>query len=141
MKICHASKIIELDEKDLFKGFECPVCGGTYLPNGTGPQNLGFVAKLLKWFPSESMVGGIPARFHDAAYLLASAGWVVVYDSGLAMYHAWNKRSADLAYLGLMRERSIDAKGPARWLSRSAAARNYCFVRLFGKKSFGHVRH
>lgn len=132
------NKYLELSREDLFQGFPCPVCGVHYVPNGTGPTNLPLVARLLKWIPSESMVGGDSARFHDCAYLLCPAGWMIEFNSGLHTYHAWNKKSADESYLNLMKERYLDSRGLSRFLAWTAAKRNNFFVRAFGKKSYIH---
>lgn len=133
--IIHAeTKQIAVTEEDLWNGFPCPVCGKFYVPNGTGPTNKALIAKILKGMPSEAIVGGVPARFHDTAYLLCPAGWTV----HLGTHQAASKKQADRQYFRLMMDQHKDSSGLASFLVWIMAKRNYGFVCVFGRSSFKH---
>jgi hypothetical protein len=135
------TKHIELTEEMLMQGFDCQ-CGKFFQPNGTGAVNMPFLTRMLKCLPSESMLGGIPPRFHDAAYQLCSAGFSVMF-----VYHAVDrdvhifadsKESADSGFLALMRLRNEECKGFARSLTNFLSNQYYNAVKLKGESSYVH---
>lgn len=123
-----------LNAYDLENGFLCPVCNRLFVPNGTGPQSSPVVSELLKMLPSEDIVGGLPPRFHDSAYFLCPAGFIVHF----ADVTAWDKASADEGYRALMVSGHKDSQGPAKALIELIAERNYLFVHAFGQSSYKH---
>jgi len=137
MKI-EQNKVVYLDDYDLIVGFACPECGKTFRPNGTGPTNMSIFARLLKGLPSELVTGGIPARFHDSAYLLCPAGWRVVYAPANRQFVAVDKISADKGYYKLIQWVHKDAQGLAAAIVWIMAKRNYLYVKWGGKSSFRH---
>lgn len=139
MIIQKAAKVVYLDAFDLQEGFVCPECGKAFQANGTGPSNMGLFARILKGMPSELVVGGLPARFHDAAYLLCPAGWKVVCTAVYPEVTATDKPSADQGYFNLMRNTHKDAQGFASGMLWTIAKRNYLAVKWGGKSSYRHA--
>jgi len=119
-------------------GFVCPECGHTYQANGTGPQSSGILSKVLRGLPSELIVGGLPARFHDAAYLLCSSGWIVRFDGSGRTFEARNRATADKAYFELAMWQHRDSGGIAKGMLWVICKRNYLAVRKGGKTSYRH---
>lgn len=138
MEISWNNKTIVLSSYDLESGFPCPVCGHPFVPNGTGPMSQDKLSSLLKGVPSELVVGGIPPRFHDAAYLLCPEGWKVIFRLGGKSYIANDKVSSDKGYFRLMMDMHKDARGLARLMLWVIAKRNYLAVKLRGKSSYRH---
>lgn len=134
------SKALIIDSFEDTLGFHCPECGVWYSPNGTGPSNLPFAAKLLKRVPSEILAGGLPAFIHDIAYLLCPAGWVIEFSYIGKIYRIKDKKSADKTYRALIiaRAKKHYRLGFIRALAWSIAWRNFFFVDMFGQKSFKH---
>jgi hypothetical protein len=126
--------VVMLEDSDLWGGFVCPVCGKHYLPNGTGPTSMGLFSKILKGFPSELMVGGIPPRLHDCAYNLCPAGFIVRYRE----LKISTRKQADKGYLWLMLDAHKDARGLAKGMLHVVAWRNYKAVRIGGEPSYKH---
>jgi hypothetical protein len=132
-------KKIFVDQFDLQEGFICPECGKFYLPNGTGPTNKRLLSKILKWLPSEIMVGGIPPRLHDACYALCSVGWIVLFQvSSGKVVEVKTKAQSDKLYFSEMMAAHNDAKGLAWAMLYAAAKRNYWAAKYDGKSSFRH---
>lgn len=138
MIVDRSSKVVTLGLYDLEMGFTCPDCGHTYYPNGTGPQSSGILSKLLRGLPSELIVGGLPARFHDAAYLMCPNGWTVRFVGSGRTFEAKDKASADRAYFDLAMWQHKDSGGIARAMLWTICKRNYLSVKLGGKSSYRH---
>lgn len=128
------NKILVLNTSDLENGFPCPVCGIHFKPNGTGPANSRLATWLLQNTPAELVTGGIPAYFHDVAFLVCPEGWAVFY----GRYVARNYSEANKTYQEMIKDRHKDAKGLAKALVWLLAKRNFLFVKFLGKSSYCH---
>ena len=132
------SKTIYLTPSD--KGpILCPVCQKLYKPNGTGPANSPLEARLLKYLPSEHILGGFAPYCHDVGYLLCPEGWKVVCNYGIHRVIMVDKKTADDGYEELMKVQTRHRAGPiTRWWYLLMAERNAEAVRLLGDSSYCH---
>jgi hypothetical protein len=128
------SKTIALELSDLQKGFNCPICGEFFKPNGTGPSKSKLATWLLQSTFAELVTGGEPAYFHDTAFLICPEGWAVFYGA----YVAKDFHSANKTYHRMILDRHKDAKGLAKVFLYVLAKRNYFFVKYLGKSSYCH---
>lgn len=140
MMIDRKKKSIAILEHELFKDNICPECGKDFTANGTGPTKSRWITAFLQGTPSELILGGTPARFHDYAYLLCPAGWTLYMAKpcGNGTVKANSKSTSDRAYFDLMIDSHKDSKGLAKLMLWALAKRNYLAVKLGGGPSYRH---
>ena len=135
MQLYEDTKTVILTGDDLQNGFVCPVCKKWFKPNGTGPSNNKVLTAFIQSLPFELVTGGLPARFHDSAYLLCPEGYAVFFGA----FHASNRQEADKAYLKIMLDEHKDARLLAKAILYALSYVNFSAVRLGGKSSFAHA--
>lgn len=133
------SRTLFLLENDVGVVGDCPCCGKSYRPNGTGPAAHPAITEALQHLPSEHVLGGAAPCFHDWAYLICPRGWAVSMCYGGHQVTAVDKDSADLGYLELMRlQVNRRASRLTRWWWRLQADRNYQAVHVGGDSAYCH---